>query len=267
MRLRHLLRLFVPLLIASAARAFAADDINCEVIVTVDQTEDGKKVAPPTHEHPAYYFPIVAGYREEGFRTAGETAPDKAKIIQQLAKALAKQNYLVVSAKTPPPSVLLAFHWGYINPSNDPADVDNETGDPVTGTITEHEARKMTALVAGHSAGLVDPHFDHTIFEAVRENRYFVVIIAYDWAAAQKHVRKQLWIAKMSTPNIGVTLDDVAGALITTGAPFFGRETSRPMVKLTSVIPHGIVEMGPLETKELFETPDAAPAKTDKTSQ
>ncbi len=260
----HVLLFLALLLTPITAKIFAADDVNCEIIVTVDQTDEGKKVAPPTHEHPAYYFPIVAGYREEGFRMAGETAPDKSKIIQMLAKALAKQNYLVVSAKTPPPSVLLAFHWGTINPSSDPTDVDNETGDPVTGPITEHEARKMTALVVGHSASQVDPHFDHALFEAVRENRYFVVIIAYDWAAAQKHERKQLWIAKMSTPSAGISLDDVASALITTGAPFFGRETARPMVKSTSILPRGKVEMGPLETKELFENPEAPSAKKEK---
>ena len=251
------------MILSFAVQAYAADNVNCEVIVTVDQTEAGKKIEPPTHDHPAYYFPIVTGYREEGFRTAGEIVPDRAKIIQQLAKALAKQNYFVVSAKTPPPSVLLVFHWGYINPVSDPTGGNADDG-PSAGPITEHEARKMTVLVAGHSASVIDPYFDHDIMDAVHEDRYFVIVIAYDMAAAQKHERKQLWIAKMSTPRTGVSLDDVAGALISSGAPFFGQETSRPKVQLVTIIPHGKVEMGPLETKELFDDTSTPPPSTGK---
>jgi hypothetical protein len=41
----------------------AAKTERVEVIVVMSTTTmEGKKVAPPTHEHPVYYLPLVAGY-------------------------------------------------------------------------------------------------------------------------------------------------------------------------------------------------------------
>src|SRR3954454_1722436 len=103
-----------------------ASNPKVEVNVVVDMTEAGRKVAPPTKEKPAYYFPIVAGYHEEGAIVAGEKAPPKNMVIHELAKALAVQGYRVVSAQTPPPSLLLVLYWGYMNPQiDDFGDADN----------------------------------------------------------------------------------------------------------------------------------------------
>jgi hypothetical protein len=46
-----------------------------DVNVVVDLTEAGRTVAPPTKEKPAFYYPVLAGYRESGSLVAGETSP------------------------------------------------------------------------------------------------------------------------------------------------------------------------------------------------
>jgi hypothetical protein len=44
---------------------------DADVNVVVDMTDAGRKVAPPTKEKPAFYFPVLAGYREAGSLVAG----------------------------------------------------------------------------------------------------------------------------------------------------------------------------------------------------
>lgn len=46
-----------------------------DVNVVVDLTEAGRSVAPPTKEKPAFYYPVLAGYRESGSLVAGENSP------------------------------------------------------------------------------------------------------------------------------------------------------------------------------------------------
>jgi hypothetical protein len=82
-------------------------------------TEAGRKITPPTKESPAFYYPVLAGYRESGSLVAGETSPPPTPVAKLLAKALAAQHYYVVGTKTPPPSLILVFHWGYMNPQID----------------------------------------------------------------------------------------------------------------------------------------------------
>jgi hypothetical protein len=59
--------------------------VDTDVNVVVDMTDEGKKVAPPTKEKPAFYFPVVAGYREEGAIVAGEKKPPANPVAHLLA--------------------------------------------------------------------------------------------------------------------------------------------------------------------------------------
>ena len=96
---------------------------EADVNVVVDLTDAGRKIAPPTKEKPAFYYPVLAGYREAGSLVAGEKTPPPNNVAKLLAKALAAQHYYVMGAKTPAPTLILVFHWGYMNPQID------DTGD------------------------------------------------------------------------------------------------------------------------------------------
>src|SRR5262245_40871842 len=74
---------------------------DTEVNIVVDLTAEGKKVPKPSRAHPAYYYPVVGGFRELGALVAGEKRPPAASVARLLAKALAAQGYLVMGENTP----------------------------------------------------------------------------------------------------------------------------------------------------------------------
>ncbi len=239
-RLLSSLCVLVALLATPLARAgLFGPPSRTQVDVVVDVGEDGRKLPPPTTEHPAYYYPLMGGYKAMGATVAGEKPPAAAPIAHLLAKVLAGQHYFVVGSKTPPPTLLLVFNWGYINPQMD------EVGAPGEGGKVFYNQSQMLALVAGHTLNALDFTFDREdVMQAAEDNRYFVIVSAYDFAAAQQKKKKLLWRAKMSVPSNGVEMVDVLPAMIESGGPHFGRETARPAFVPAPVVPPGKVQLG-----------------------
>ena len=225
-----------------AAELLPAAERTCEVNVNVSLTPAGRKIVPPTKEHPVYYFPFVAGWREEGAVMAGEKAPARVLFTQPLARALAGQGYLVMGAETPPPTLLLVFHWGALNP-----EIDEVGGaDPDQPQTMFFNRREMLALVGGQKLDALGLNFEReAVMQAAEDDRYFVIVSAYDYADAVKKKKTLLWQARMSTPSNGVTMPDVVAALVESGAPYFGRETARPEW-VRARVREGSVEVGPI---------------------
>jgi hypothetical protein len=272
---RNLLRSGRPLrrwtgllaVLAFAAWPLRAASEEGDVAVVVDFTEAGRKIVRPTSEHPAYYVPLVVGYRSEGGQIAGQHAPpSNDAVAHQLAKALARQGYRVVGRGTGEPSLLLAFSWGTWNPQvdtdavEDPRDADEPQGSSGEGLlkrkIPSKAADDMVALVAGNTLKKLPPMPDYmtdvkrdAIREDIAESRYFVVVAAFDWAAAKEHKRVMLWSAKMSIRSTGTWFDEVFPALIASGGPFFGRETRERQEVTVPLAREGHVELGELENK------------------
>jgi hypothetical protein len=171
---------------------------------------------------------------------AGEKSPPPAPVAKLLAKALAAQNYYVVGEKTPAPTLLLVFHWGYMNPQID------DVGDAENPQQQFWNQREMLALVAGNTLkniGIFDFKRDDVV-QAARDERYFVVVSAYDFAAAKEKKKKLLWQAKLSTPSNGVSLAEVLPSMISAGGPHFGRETKLPELVNAPLAKEGKVEIG-----------------------
>lgn len=213
------------------------------VVVVGDVTEMGKKLTPPDAQHPIHYFPLVAGYKELGAVVAGEKVPEKNVVLHTLAKELAKRHYLVMTAEHPPEQ-LLVFWWGSMNPqiedfgSNDPAD-----------QVFFNE-REMLALVGAYKSTGIAPWQSDDLWTAARDDRYFIILMAFDFAAARQRQKKLLWMAKMSTESVGTSLPDVIPALVASGGPAFGRDTPPSFVDSGQSLKEGRVILAPLEIKE-----------------
>ena len=236
-------------------------------------TAEGRKVPHPSPEQPAYYYPVVAGYRQIGNMIAGETSPPILKVIHHLALALAKQGYVAsheassdharskrvrsVLALTPPPSLILVFHWGSMNP------VVVVGGDPAAPNPVVVNQSQMVALVGGQSLDNLDLAFEReAVMQGAERDRYFVTVAAYDFAAySQRHRKVVLWMAKMSLPSDGVTMPQVMPSLIAAGEPFLGRETTRPQWVTVPAVPDGRVEFGDLKVIEYLDAPASANPK------
>lgn len=244
------------MLATGVARAGAAAGEG-EVIVYTNLTEEGKKLTPPTREHPSYYVLIPGGYRQEGATVAGEKPPPPNAVAKLVHAALVKQNYRPAMQKGPPPDQYIVVHWGYINPDT------LEAGDPENPRNVTLNQREMVALVAGNSISKMDPFFMEfrDVMDAASEDRYFVVVSSFDFAAASATPRKKvlLWRARMSVPSAGFTLDEVLGALVASGGPLFGRQTEFAKHVWTRLVPEGHVRVGtPTEVKDTKPTPGPA---------
>ncbi len=223
----------------SLAAALSASEPTCEVNVNTTLTEAGRKVPAPSREKPAYYYPLVAGWREEGAVIAGERPPAKTFVIHELAKALAAQGYLVMGAKTPRPSLLLVLHWGCMNPQIE----DFGSNDPSQKVFFNQN--EMLSLVGAEKLGALDLSFEReAVMQGAEDDRYFIIVVAYDFADAMQKKKTKLWVARMSTPSTGLTMADVVRPLATSGGPLFGRETSRPQWITAPIVREGIVEVG-----------------------
>lgn len=221
---------------------------KAEVAINCELTEEGRKVPRPTLQNPAYYVPVIFGYHESGRIIAGEEPPKREELVRQLGRALAKEGYVLQAlrpdANTTTPALIITIEWGYLNPvvSNHGA-LDLSTGeggtmspsalrnDPTQAESTDMNQNEMIALVAG-AAIRRQAQFTESdwakLRDAVAEDRYFIVLCAYDFQASLKGEQKLLWQARMSTPRQGVWMNDVVPALVAAGAPLFGRQTDVP---------------------------------------
>ncbi len=228
------------LLLASPA-VFASD---WEINVNTEMTPEGKKFPHPTPDHPAYYFPKVIGYNEIGAVAGGAKKPLDAPTIHLLAQALAAQGYLVTQVNgdklDPPPSLILIFKWGQVNAVNYiehnvqvPGTNPNSDTDPGID-VPEYDkpALKTELMFIGAQKELTPGADEEKINQydsAVRDPRYFVTVTAYDFDAFyRQHKAIALWVSRMSVPQGRFDLAAALPTLVSSGAPFFGRETDKP---------------------------------------
>ncbi len=313
------------------------------VDVVVDMTAEGRKIAHPDPAHPAYYLPVVGGFKGRGAIVNGEKAPSPHEIVHLLAVALARQGYLVakpapgvnargeityaddtvvtvppypnaahrialneagnvpltmamladpdgpyslrIASLTPSgelpapatevmrtidarhgavlrgmPSLVLSIHWGYQNPQID------DSSEP-TGTVDNpfYNQNEMLALVGGNTLAMLSYTDREAIMEAAKDNRYFVIVSAYDFSS-YLHARKKilLWQAKMSVPSNGSEFQDVMATLIRAGEPLLGRETSRPKMLFLPITPEGKVSVGTPVMTDYRDQPSAAVSSPTK---
>jgi hypothetical protein len=246
----------------------AAGARDAEVNVVVDMTAEGRKVPPPSPGHPVYYLPLMGAYQQRGQLTAGEPPPPSpTEIAHLVAVELAKQGYFVTNAKSAP-SIILAIHYGYMNPA---IVNDSPTGDPTSKVFFNQQ--EMLSLVGGETLKNADLDMEREhVMQGAEQDRYFVMVSAFDYAtyadsrlatasaAGGKHPSKPpqkilLWQAKISTPSNAVSLEAVLPILVKAGAPQFGRETVRPIV-LMKPLPEGRVEIGTPEVKGIASPAD-----------
>jgi hypothetical protein len=240
--------LLLGLLLPLAAPAVPVAEVN----VNVDLTPAGRKITRPTPAAPVYYMPVVGGFHEEGDIPAGGPKPPPQNfVLHEMAVALASQGYLVANPRTPPPALLLVFHWGSMNPSIDQA------GDPDDPMQIFPNEKRMLALVAGTTIPNLDPFTERPeVIRDLQVNRYFAMISAYDYAAARQKKKVALWRAKMSLPSDGSDLAEAIPALVSAGAPFLGKETKVPERVTKPLGRQGSVKLGEIQ---IVEFPDTKP--------
>jgi len=227
------------------------------LVVVAEQPRPEIRFVAPTADHPATYALFDGGYIEAGDPYANERPPAAAEVAQALARSLAPQHYQPAT-ECAPPSVLLIYHWGVLNRSTTEIRSGLELGPNQRARIAlvapaayarriQQDLLDENTLREMHSPVWI-PYFlnfqERDLLELSQDDRYFVVVSAYDYAALAHHQTRLLWRAKMSTRSAGVAMATALPALIRSGAPYFGQNLTEPQYVNTSEAPEGRVEIG-----------------------
>ena len=204
------------------------------------------------------------------------------KLVQTLAPYLARQNYLpapgpaqtdliiVVHWGTTVPyndatygSAVDSLQKAQISDATAGATAEASPGQQsseLTGALMEIQAEKRQRdLANARNAALLGYQGDmnrygdlarlagfgshyHDLVADVEEDRYFVILTAYDYRAlSQEKKRKLLWITRVSIVVRGNRFDEQLGAMLAIAAPYFGHDLPG-LVRQT--VPEGKVKIG-----------------------
>lgn len=260
------LRAVARLLVGSLAWVnFAPAATTPDVLVIADVTPAGKARPPASPEHPVYYEPVWAGFQELGAVVAGERPPSREKAQQALTAALTKLGYLAASARTPPPTVLIFFAWGTLNP-----DVVTTPGGGADGSdeqVNFNRAQMLGFLGAHKVERLSDFSTDkERVLTAANEDQYFLAVAAYDRASVLQRKRTLLWMTRLAADSRRVWLPETLPALIASGSRFFGKESDVPVWLDPADNYKTEVRMGETKVEEYLPK-DATPSSHAKDQQ
>lgn len=218
-------------------------------------------------------------------------------ITRMLALNLAKQNYFPTK-DVPSANLLLMVHWGMThvdrNPQNEfaaenlnkamsdyRASAANNSGDADPGALNEalndqaYTAASAQGAIARNAALLgykptlqkkqrriIIGSDEITMSEELNEERYFVVLMAYDYQYMQKeHKSRLLWVTRISVRSPGNNFTEAMPAIAQAGAGVYGRQVDG-LVRVDAPGRGGRVDLG--ELKEIGPVDDPLPAKAKK---
>lgn len=222
------------------------------------------------------------------------------QITRLLAPGLAKQNYFP-TRDAAAADLLLMVHWGVTQTFRDPmaeinmerlnsaadeyraaAAANNGAADP--GALNELLAADATArqsaqgAIARNAALLgYTPTLEReqqrifvstdeqTMNEELNEERYFIVVLAYDYAFMRKERRSRLlWATRLSLRSLGHDFGLAAAALAQAGSGVYGRHLDG-LVRIDYAERAGRVDLGELKVLGDAETTPATQPETPGT--
>ncbi len=293
MRFRVLLRLLGSAVLLTAASAPARD-----VSVTASATAGADYVRP----HDAKGAPLPETYVFAEGRFFGGNIRDGsleqmtfADITRTLAVSLAKQSYLP-TPDAASAGLLIMVHWGTTDAYDDPMKEANQQAlnDALTTLRGAESANQMTdtsavraamsavnsstqgqasviernAVLLGYARSLrkqrekFDPAEETRLSTELAEERYFVVLMAYDNQARLKDKKSRpLWVTRLSVRSAGNNFTEAMPALARAGAEIFGQQRE-DLVRVKTPLRPGSVKLGELEVLgPVGDQPAPAPGK------
>ena len=231
-----------------------------------------------------------------GTRDKGLESAKFEKIAQILAPNLAKQDYFP-SKDSKDADLVIIVHWGTTQVYEDPNKTDtaaNLSGaaasyqadfaangmlaDPsaLNGAIMNGEQDEVlrrryeaeNAALLGYKGTLdksrremMMTEEERTLRYDLQDERYFVVLMAYDYRSVQvDHKPKLLWVTRLSVRSNGNNFQEALPALSRTGSEVFGKQIDG-LVRVRRSMKAPTVKLGELEVVGDGTSP---PAKTDK---
>lgn len=250
-----------------AAKATAAPwDTKLYMTVVAQQADPAAKSMLPTAEQPAYYIAYDAGYIEAGDPIAGEKPPSASTVAQALHTTLASQHYLPAAALSAP-SLLLVYHWGLLN---------RDSYQVRSSFRLQPNLKARIALVAPKRYAerieqdlldrrqplqlhipIIDPA-ERDLLQLVGDNRYFVIVSAYDFASVAHGAGNLVWRVRLSTRSAGVSMAVALPTLIQGGGPYIGRELKEMQTVREPLVPESHAGVSAPGAEAFLPPPDVA---------
>lgn len=221
-----------------------------QVVVVGDVTKFGQQARVPDAAHPVYYVPLTPDQPKAGAAAADAKQPaksegkqpTKAEVLNRLAAALAKRNYLPAGAGHPP-EMVLSFWWGTADPEQENYGTDDAL------EADSFNERAMIALVGSDKKQELNNWHSKDLRSAALQERHYVIVMAFDYAAAVQKQKKVLWITRTSLPAADTDLAGAIEPLVATAAPAFGREARPSWIDSGKVKDESVI-IAPFEVKE-----------------
>jgi hypothetical protein len=216
-------------------------------------------------------------------------------IAQTLSAGLARQRYL--PAKDPANAKLvIVVHWGSTETYEDPNRQTNleslhkELTDyiaqiqqsgianpgPLNALLSNQQTDAMRQLqfinanaeLLGYRRSLLkegerlfSSEEENTMRSELAEERYFVVLMAYDYQLLKKEKKPRLlWVTRMSVRSPGNNFAEAVPGMTRVAADFFGQQ-HEDLTRVQTKLPEGKVEIGELKVvdgvSEIVKTPKA----------
>lgn len=206
---------FMAVALATVTAGFSAPR---EIVVYSFLSDLGHKLVPPTLERPARCALGSGGYHEWGGVRAGEK-PTKLAQIDPIVRAALRINSYEGLRAGESPDLVIVFHWGCIRP--EASGLSRGRYDVVVNQLD------MLDLVGGR---VLENNNDRilrsALIDAAAEERYFLIVSAFEPAAYARDTKILLWRTQVSVPLPGITQEQAFPILAATGGTHFGRETS-----------------------------------------
>ena len=262
--------------------------------VITEMSEEGKKLPLPSPAHPVYYAAKSAGFKMLAGRDAlGEQPPTAAEIEAVMARALAVNGYRPVAAGQPA-ALLIIYHWGMHSLLDQGSEEVEGSATPDLGHAnllsraalvggakfaaelkralaqqdSDDEAMTYVNVGVGHYGPLraftERDAKTRQLYEESQAPCYYVVVSAYDYAAAAHGEHKLLWRSKLTVEANGVAMADTLPMLIANGAQYLGHDMPEPATMTKPLTREGHTRLGPMKVEEYLEknpVPETPPPK------
>ena len=241
----------LPAASKAADQTSAGDGQKFYMVVVAEQANPAAAPALPSPDHPACYVAYDAGYIEAGDPIAGEKPPPAAAVAQALRATLASQNYLPATSPSAP-SLLIVYHWGLIRRDSHQIRstfrIEPNLQARLALVATTRQAGDIENFLMDRRLGRINPAFrvprflsmpERDLLDLARDDRYFVIVSAYDYAALTRRETKLLWRLKVSTRSPGESMAEALPALLSGGAPYFGRNFKDAQTLKAPLFPAG----------------------------
>ena len=143
--------------------------------IITEMTAEGRKLAAPTPQNPAYYVAQPGGLYNSGIGVDHNVkAPPLEKLQKMMENALAEGGYLPSEGTTQRPTLVVIYHWGS-NSYQPPQDMTGEDADGNEVTIAATPEVVLRKALLDRAQLLGGAKFAKEVAQAIHAARYYRV--------------------------------------------------------------------------------------------